>query len=85
MAFRLTAWTAVRETNYAMFTKDFRRVVTKHGGHMERVAQDIGVHISTIKRWVKADAALSQFVTRVRQQRRGSARGKLGRLHNSSS
>ncbi len=67
MAYRMSKMTILKAMEPKKWRTAMSKSIAKHRGVALHIAQDLGVGISTFKRWVEDDSGLDDLLTRTRK------------------
>ncbi len=76
MAYNMSKMTILKATDPKRWHATMSKAITKHRGVAIHIAQDMGVGISTFKRWVESDHRLERLLVRTRKATRGKPKPK---------
>lgn len=68
MGFRMSAVSQLKINDPVKWGQRVRASIHKHRGNLGRVAQDLDVGLSTLKRWLQDDNKLNAWADKCRRQ-----------------
>ncbi len=67
MAFNMSRMTILKAMEPKKWKVEMQKSIIKHRGVGLHIAQDLGIGISTLKRWIENDAALIKLMEHTRR------------------